>query len=51
LFKQIVPYLSTSHKANISFDSMRSKSYAAEKRDKEMVIQALEQMIKNIKEY
>lgn len=51
LFKQIVPYLSTTHKVNISFDSMRSKSYAAEKRDKEIVIQALEQMIKNIKDY
>ena len=51
LFKQIVPYLSTSHKANISYDSMRSKSYAAEKRDKEIVIQALEEMIKSIKEY
>lgn len=51
LFKQIVPYLSTSHKKNISFDSMRSKSYSAETRDKEIVIQALEEMIKNIKEY
>ncbi len=51
LFKQIVPYLSTEHKKNISFDSMRSKSYAAETRDKEIVINTLEQMIKNIKEY
>ena len=51
LFKQIVPYLSTSHTANISYDSMRSKSYSAETRDKEIVIHALEQMIKNIKEY
>ena len=51
LFKQIVPYLSTEHKKNISFDSMRSKSYSAETRDKEIVIHTLEQMIKNIKEY
>lgn len=51
LFKQIVPYLSTSHTKNISYDSMRSKSYAAEKRDKEIVIHALEQMIKSIKDY
>lgn len=51
LFKQIVPYLSTAHTKNISYDSMRSKSYAAEKRDKEIVIQALEQMIKSIKDY
>jgi hypothetical protein len=30
---------------------MRSKSYAAEARDKEIVVQTLEQMIKKIKEY
>ncbi|GAA4429815.1 hypothetical protein GCM10023188_15700 [Pontibacter saemangeumensis] len=51
VFKQIVPYLSTASKENISWDSMRSKSYAAEKRDKEIVIQKLEQMIKKVREY
>lgn len=51
LFKQIVPHLSTPYKNDISFDSMRSKSYSAETREKEIVIKALEQMIKNIKEY
>jgi len=51
VFKAIVPHLSTPYQENISFDSMRSKSYTAETRDKEIVIQTLEQMIKKIKEY
>lgn len=51
VFKTIVPYLSTPYQDNISYDSMRSKSYTAETRDKEIVIQTLEQMIKKIKEY
>lgn len=51
VFKTIVPHLSTPYQENISYDSMRSKSYTAEKRDKEIVIQTFEQMIKKIKEY
>lgn len=51
VFKAIVPHLSTPYQDNISYDSMRSKSYTAETRDKEIVIQTLEQMIKKIKEY
>lgn len=51
LFKTIVPYLSTPNQKDISPDSMRSKSYVAETRDKEIAIQALEKMIKRIKEY
>ncbi len=51
LFKTIVPHLSTPNQDNISPDSMRSKSYVAETRDKEIAIQALEKMIKRIKEY
>lgn len=51
VFKTIVPHLSTPYQENISYDSMRSKSYTAETRDKEIVIQTLEQMIKKIKEY
>ncbi len=51
VFKTIVPYLSTPSRENISYDSMRSKSYAVETRDKEIVIQTLEQMIQKIAEY
>lgn len=51
VFKNIVPYLSTPYQENISYDSMRSKSYAAEIRDKEIVTETLQQMIKKINEY
>ncbi|XDZ54227.1 hypothetical protein FlaCF_1275 [Flavobacterium tructae] len=51
LFKTIVPFLSTENKTDLSFNSMRSKAYAAEERDKEIAIETLERMIKQIKEY
>ncbi|NCI46682.1 hypothetical protein [Sediminibacterium soli] len=51
VFKNIVPYLSTPYQENISYDSMRSKSYSAEMRDKEIVIETLQHMIKKINEY
>lgn len=51
VFKNIVPYLSTPYQENISYDSMRSKSYSAETRDKEIVIETLQQMIKRISDY
>jgi len=51
VFKNIAPYLSTPQKEDISSDSMRSKSYSAETRDKEIAIQALQQLIDRIKEY
>ncbi|KIA95601.1 MULTISPECIES: hypothetical protein [unclassified Flavobacterium] len=51
LFKTIVPFLSTPNKVNLSYDAMRSKAYVAEERDKEIAIETLERMIKQIKEY
>lgn len=51
VFKTIVPFLSTPNKADLSYDSMRSKSYVAEDRDKELAINALECIIKKIKSY
>jgi len=51
VFKTIVPHLSTPHKKDLSYDSMRSKSYNAEEKDKEIAIQTLERMIKHIREY
>jgi hypothetical protein len=51
VFKTIVPHLSTPYKKELSYDAMRSKSYAAEDRDKAIAIQALERIIKKIKEY
>lgn len=51
VFKTIVPHLSTPYKQNLSYDSMRSKSYAAEERDKEIAIQTLQHIIEKIREY
>lgn len=51
VFKTIVPHLSTSQKKDLSYASMRSKSYSAEERDKEIAIKTLERIIKHIKEY
>jgi hypothetical protein len=51
VFKTIVPFLSTPNKVDLSYDAMRSKSYVAEDRDKKIVIETLERMIKQIKEY
>ncbi|WP_199117796.1 hypothetical protein [Pedobacter sp. ASV28] len=51
VFRTIVPHLSTPHRENLSYDGMRSKSYVAEERDKEIAIAALEKMIEKIKGY
>jgi hypothetical protein len=48
-FKQVVPFLSTSLKENLSPDSMRSKSYAAEAKDKDILIRVLEKLIQKIR--
>jgi len=51
VFKKIVPFLSTPSREELSFDSVRSKSYVAEDRDKEISIAALEKLIGKIKAY
>lgn len=51
VFRAIVPFLSTRRKKDLSYDSMRSKSYSAEERDKEIAIKTLEQIIKHIREF
>lgn len=51
VFNQIVPFLSTPHRDDLSPSSVRSRSYAAEQTDKEAAIEALERIIKRIKEY
>lgn len=50
-FKMIVPHLSTPFKKDLSYHSVRSKSYTPEDRDKEITIQTLERIIKKIKSY
>jgi hypothetical protein len=51
IFKNIAPYLSTPYREDISFESMRSKSYYPETRDKEIAIQTLREIIDKIREY
>jgi hypothetical protein len=51
VFKTIVPHLSTPYKEELSYDSVRSKSYMAEERDKKIVIETLQQVIETIKRY
>ncbi|MGM1430186.1 hypothetical protein ACS126_13075 [Sphingobacterium lactis] len=51
IFNQIVPYLSTPYKEDLSPDSMRSHTYSIEERDKQIVIETLQKMIEKIKEY
>ncbi|MCI9843634.1 hypothetical protein [Flavobacterium pectinovorum] len=51
LFKTIVPFLSTPNKTDLSYNAMRSKAYVFEERDKQIAIETLERMIKQIKEY
>lgn len=51
IFKTIVPHLSTPFKKDLSYQSVRSKSYNAEERDKEIAIQSLEKIIRMIKTY
>ncbi|MFW0736848.1 hypothetical protein [Flavobacterium sp. T12S277] len=51
VFQTIVPYLSTAFKKNLSYQSVRSKSYNAEDRDKDIAVQTLEKIIKKINSY
>jgi len=51
VFQRIVPHLSTGFKKQLSYQSVRSKSYNAEESDKNIAILTLEKMIKKIKSY
>jgi len=51
VFQTIVPYLSTAFKTELSYQSVRSKSYNPEQSDKNVAIRTLEKMIKKIESY
>lgn len=51
VFKQIIPYVSTPLKEQLSFDAVRSKSYHAEERDKEIAKKILAKLINKIDSY
>ena len=50
VFKSVAPYLSTPHKAEISQESLRTKSYSVEERDKEMVLETIEKLAREIED-
>lgn len=51
VFRKIVPHMSTPAKVDLSYESVRSKSYTAEERDKTAAIAVLEKLIQKIKRY
>lgn len=51
VFRNIVPHLSTKQTEELSYESIRIKSYNAEQTDKEVTIRTLNKMIEKIKEY
>lgn len=51
LYRWVVPFLSTTSKTDISYNSMRSKAYAAETADKNASIAILQRLINAIRNY
>jgi hypothetical protein len=51
VFQSITPFLSTPKTSDISWDSMRSKAYSFEEKDKLAVIKILQSVIDWIREY
>lgn len=51
VFRTIIPNISTTARKELSFESVRIKSYNPEDRDKEIAIEALQKMIRKIREY
>lgn len=51
VFKKIAPHLSTPYQEDISGESMRTKTYNPEDRDKKIIIETLQKMIRKISEY
>ena len=51
VFRSIVPHISTKQTRDLSYESVRTKSYDAEDRDKEITILILRKMIEKISDY
>jgi hypothetical protein len=51
VFRSIVPFLSTDKIKNLSWDSMRKRTYHIEQIDKDVAIATLEKLILQIREY
>ncbi|HQW16201.1 MAG TPA: hypothetical protein PK682_11250 [Niabella sp.] len=51
LFRTLSPFFTSSERQQLSYSSMRSKSYSAEIKDKESTVAVLGQMVEAIKNY
>lgn len=51
VFRQIIPFLSTDRKVNLSYGAVRSKAYSPEDRDRQVAVGLLEKMIEKIQSY
>jgi hypothetical protein len=51
VFKTIAPHLATPYQEDISGESMRTKTYNPEERDKKIIIETLQKIIRKISEY
>lgn len=50
-FRSIVPYVASKERDDLSYESLRIKSYSAEQTDKDVAIQILRKMIDKIQDY
>lgn len=51
VFRQIIPFLCTARKENLSYGAVRSKGYAPEDKDRQIALTMLEKMMDKIKSY
>jgi hypothetical protein len=51
VFRQIIPFLSTERKVNLSYRAVRSKAYSPEDRDRQVAVGLLQKMIEKIQSY
>jgi len=51
IFKTVAPHLATPYQDEVSWESMRTKTYNPEDRDKKIIIETLQKMIRKISEY
>ncbi|MCF0075283.1 hypothetical protein LZD49_32685 [Dyadobacter sp. CY261] len=50
VFQSVAPYLSTQHRAEISYSSLRVKSYSVEERDKSLLLEMMIRLTEQIKD-
>ncbi|TLV01339.1 hypothetical protein [Dyadobacter luticola] len=50
IFQSVAPHLSTPHRSDISHSSLRVKSYSAEERDKQLLLDVIDRLVEQIKE-